>query len=147
LHNASLGAVLARSDTDVWVGGAAKDIRGGTREVVGHWNGHSWTIIPLGAPTTAARFHVTSMVPDGAGGIWALGFCVGSHCGGAIAARLWHQVAGKWIGPTAPAFATKRKVALVQLAPVAHSVWAVGDTGVSGLRPSGVIVLWGAIPR
>jgi hypothetical protein len=145
LHNSSLGAVLARSDTDVWVGGAARNTRGGTTEVVGHWNGHSWLVSRFGAPASAAMFHVTSLVPDGAGGIWALGFCVGPNWGGAIAGRLWHQVAGRWIGPRVPVLAN-RKVALVRLAPVAHSVWAVGDAGVGGRRPSGVIALWGPVP-
>lgn len=144
LRNASLGAVFARSDSDVWVGGAVSNRAHGTTEAVGHWNGHSWTVTTLPAVVTAAKFHVVSIVPDGVGGLWALGFSIG-QTGNAIESRLWHQSAGRWTGPVNPALA-HRAAALVGLAATGNSVWGIGDAGVSTRRPNGLIALWGPTP-
>lgn len=144
LRNASLGAVLARSDTNVWVGGAVSNIAHGTTEAVGHWNGTTWTVRTLPAPASAVKFHLVSIVTDGAGGLWALGFSVSKN-GNGIASRLWHQTAGRWTGPVEPVLA-HRAAALVGLAATGHSVWGVGDAGVGGARPDGLIALWGPTP-
>lgn len=143
LRNAELGSVFARSDSNVWVGGAVSNRAHGTTEAVGHWNGHSWRVTTLPAVVTAAKFHVVSIVPDGSGGLWALGFSVSST--GSISSRLWHMTAGKWTGPVKPALA-HRPAALVGLAAVSHSVWGAGDAGVGGQRPDGLIALWGPTP-
>jgi hypothetical protein len=146
LHNASLGAVLARGDSAVWVGGAVRNARGGTTEAIGHWNGHAWTVHTLPAAASSANFHVVSIVPDGAGtgGLWALGFSVGQS-GNQISSRLWHLTAGQWTGPVVPVLA-QRAAALVTLAAAGHSVWGAGDAGVGGTLPSGLIALWGSTP-
>lgn len=144
LRNTSLGAVFARGDSDVWVGGAVRNSAHGTSEAVGHWNGSAWTVRTLPAAASAAKFGVVGIVPDGAGGLWALGFSV-STGGNAISSRLWHMTAGRWTGPVKPVLA-QRAAALVGLAAVAHSVWGVGDAGVSTQRPDGLIALWGPTP-
>ncbi len=144
LRNAELGAVLARSDSNVWVGGAVSNSAHGTTEAVGHWNGTAWTVRTLPAAASAAKFHVVSIVPDGSGGLWALGFSV-SKTGNAISSRLWHLTAGRWTGPVEPVLA-QRAAALVGLAAAAHSVWGVGDAGVSTQRPDGLIALEGPTP-
>jgi hypothetical protein len=146
LRNASLGAVLARGDSSVWVGGAVKNSAHGTTEELGHWNGHAWTVIPLSAAASARSWHVAGLTVDGHGGLWALGFCLGTPCGaGRVASRLWHEVSGRWTGPIIPALA-RRSSLIVGFAPVAHSVWGAGVAGIGGVRPSGLIALWGAIP-
>jgi len=160
LRNASLGAVLARSDKNVWVGGAVKNGKMGTTEAIGHWNGHRWKVFRLRVAASAARYRVVSMVTDGAGGIWALGLCIGTtsqqgaavapdlggKCTGGFASRLWHETAGQWSLPVLPKLAT-RAHALLSLAAAGKSTWGVGlvRAGTTGL--DGLIALRGPIPN
>jgi len=145
LRNATLGSVLVRG-TGVWVGGGVKNARQGTTETVGHWNGHSWRVITLPAGATPAPFRVTSMVNDGAGGIWALATCVARQCPNGAAFRLWHEVAGRWSGPIEPRLASKPTV-LIGLCDQRHSVWGAGAVRVSTARSNGLIALWRPTPR
>jgi hypothetical protein len=138
LRNRSLGAVLARSDQNVWVGGVVRNSQNGTTEAVGHWNGHRWTVVKLRAAATAAPFRIDAMVTDGSGGIWALGN------GGS--SRLWHQTGGRWHGPVEPKLAS-RPSGLVSLAAVAKSVWGVGIVRAGKTSANGLIALWGPIPH
>ena len=146
LRNGSLGAVLARSDQNVWVGGAVRNSKNGTTETVGHWNGHRWTVVKLRAAASTAHFHVVSMVIDGVGGIWALGFCQSTGCSNGSSSRLWHETAGHWSLPVKPKLSSKPHV-LVSLAPAEHSVWGVGLVKTSSTGVDGLIALWGPIPH
>jgi hypothetical protein len=148
LRNSSLDSVLARSDTNVWVGGAVKNSKGGTTEAIGHWNGDRWTVTVLHAAASKAKYHVASMVTDGAGDIWALGACDGSSScpNGGSASRLWHETPnGSWSGPIVPKLATSAS-ALLDLAPVGRSVWGVGAVRVGKKGANGLIAVWGATP-
>ena len=143
-----LGSVLARSDRNVWVGGGVANGRGGTTEAIGHFNGKSWTVIRLRAKPTAAPFFVSSIVPDGAGGLWALGLCdYINRCPAQpdSAWRLWHLTGGRWIGPVTPHLGGKIRL-LFALAAAGHSVWGAGVAGSSLKHPAGLIALWGAAP-
>ncbi len=142
LHNSALGSVLARSDTNVWVGGAVKNSKGGYTEAVGHWNGHAWSVITLPAPVTTGQFHLSSIVPDGSGGLWALAFCMAT-CG-VHPSRLWHETGGHWAGPLVPTWEIK-DTELYQLAATGHSVWGVGQVADGGLF-DGLFALWGPVP-
>jgi hypothetical protein len=145
LRNASLGSVLARSDRNVWVGGAVRNAKKGTTEAVGHWNGHHWTVLTLHAAATTAKWHLTKLVTDGSGGIWALSACKGAACGnGGVAWRLWHETAGKWGRPLLPKLASTATI-LVSLAATGKSVWGVGAERV-GKSANGLIALWGPTP-
>src|ERR1022692_509919 len=145
LRNASLGSILARSDKNVWVGGATRNARGGTTEALGHWNGRTWTVIRLRARATVNGYRVASLATDGAGGIWALGNCIAStRCSNGSPWRLWHEVAGRWSGPTRPRLASHNTV-LFSLAAVSHSAWAPGAIQV-GNSANGIIALWGTKP-
>lgn len=75
LRSALFGSVLARSDRNVWLGSAAPNHKGGSTGAVGHWNGRRWTVTRLQAPAITGHYHVISIVPDGSGGLWALGYC------------------------------------------------------------------------
>jgi hypothetical protein len=146
LRNGSLGTVLARSDRNVWVGGAVKNAKKGTTEAVGHWNGHRWTVTTLHALATVAKWHLVKMVTDGSGGIWALSHCVGNNCGsGGVASRLWHEVAGKWGRPVQPKLASSQTI-LVSLAATGKSVWGVGAVRVGRSGANGLIAVWGPTP-
>ena len=148
LRTNSLGSVLARSDTNIWVGTGLPNRKGGTTEAIGHWNGHRWTLTRLRAPAITGWYHIISIVPDGSGGLWALGYCDpgGQHRSWCPpqASRLWHQSGGQWTGPIEPALA-KRAAPLYSLAASAKSVWAAGAIGTS--ISNGLIALWGPIPR
>ena len=135
-----LGSVLARSATSVWVGGAIRNRAGGSSEAVGHWNGRGWTVVTLPAPAGRAHYHVTQLVTDGAGGIWAIGQCASCD---RIPSRLWHERAGRWSGPFVPRLARPRWI-LFGLAAAGHSVWA--DGAVDGARISGLIARWTPSP-
>jgi hypothetical protein len=153
IRNASLGAILARSDKNVWVGGAVQNSQKGTTEAVAHWNGHRWAVVKLHAAPSALPFRIVSMAGDGAGGIWAVGLCsvLGNGgfraCPGIVggASRLWHETAGRWSGPVLPKLA-KMPYALASLALAGHSVWAVGRVK-SGTSANGLIALWGPTPH
>jgi|GEM_PF-1588388 len=144
LRNTFLGSVLARSDKNVWVGGAVKNGKHGTTEAIGHWNGRKWTVTMLPARATAKDYSVASMATDGAGGIWALGICLTSACSAGSPWRLWHEAAGRWSGPTQPRL-SRRATLLDSLAAAGHSVWAVGAIKV-GSSANGIIALWGRVP-
>ena len=146
LRTASLGSVLARSDKDVWVGGAVKDAKGGSTEVVGRWNGRKWTVSVLRARATSNGYSMIAMVTDGAGGIWGLGNCLASaNCSAASPWRLWHETGGnKWSRPIEPRLSSHDTL-LSSLAPVAHSVWASGAIR-EGSGANGIVVLWGNAP-
>ena len=146
LRNRSLGAVLARSDQNVWVGGAVRNSRKGTTEAVGHWNGHRWAVVKLRAAAAAAPFRVGAMVTDGSGGIWALGLCTAATCPHRGGSRLWHETGGRWHGPVEPKLATRPSV-LVSLAAVAKSVWGVGLVRAGKNTANGLIALWGPTPH
>jgi hypothetical protein len=146
LRNRDLGAVLARSDHNVWVGGAIRNSRQGTTEAVGHWNGRRWRVVKLQAAATAAPFRIGAMVTDGSGGIWALGLCTVGSCPNEGASRLWHRTGGRWHGPVEPKLAARPSV-LVSLAPVAKSVWGVGLVRARKNSANGLIALWGPTPH
>jgi hypothetical protein len=145
LRNASLGSVLARSDKNVWVGGATRNSKRGTTEAVGHWNGRTWTVTRLRAAATTNGYRVSSMAADSAGGIWALASCVASAtCSGGSPWRLWHEAAGRWSGPAHPRLASHNTF-LASLAAVSRSVWATGGIQ-AGDNSNGIIALWGTKP-
>jgi len=147
LRNSALGAVLAISDDNVWVGGATRNSAKGSTETVGHRNGRHWTVTTLHAPATRARYHIASMAPDGKGGVWAIGLFVDRLSGQRRTAfRLWHQTGGRWRGPVHPKLGTSGN-ALIGLASVGRSVWAAGATGLGNpSRAVGIVALWGPVP-
>lgn len=146
LRAGSLSSVLARSDENVWVGGAVKNSQKGSTEAVGHWNGHRWNVVTLHAAATVAKWRLIKMVTDGSGGIWALGLCEGSaKCGnGRVASRLWHEGAGKWGRPVQPKLTSSQTI-LLSLAATGKSVWAAGVERVSK-SVNGLVAVWGPTP-
>jgi hypothetical protein len=66
-----LDSLKALSDRNVWVGGAARNGKGGTTEAVGHWNGRRWTVTTMKVAASRAKYATIALVPDGRGGLWA----------------------------------------------------------------------------
>jgi hypothetical protein len=145
LRHAALGSILVRGGHAVWVGGAVKNARGGTTEIIGHWNGRRWQVTTLPAPATAATYRITSMTTDGSDGIWALATCFASQCPNGAASRLWHEQDGHWSGPVVPSLGSK-PTALTGLYNMRHGVWAAGSVLTGKNRSNGLIALWGTPP-
>jgi hypothetical protein len=134
--HAAFSSIVAESDDNIWIGGSAPNSRGGTSELALHWDGASWTTAnPPAAPTTADYF-MTSLVPDGSGGLWS----VGEGLPGTP--RLWHYSAGAW---SAPVKGNSRWIVLqLDQVPGTRSIWAIPF---SFSQPKGLILLHGPVPR
>jgi hypothetical protein len=139
---ANLASILAARGGHVWIGGGATNAKGGTTEFAAELTGSTWTVSTLPATATSNDYALTSMAPDGHGGIWA--------AAGGIAiskVRIWHLTSGAWTGPSSPSFGGSRRT-LFQLAavPGTSSVWGVGAIA-RGASTDGVLALVGPTPR
>jgi hypothetical protein len=134
--HATLTGILARSSRDMWIGGSVPNKKTGTSELALHWNGTSWTnVSPPAIPSDADEF-LTSLVPDGSGGLWAVAEAFPGP------ARFWHYTNGAW----APPVAVPSDWLYPALAAVPHSqsVWAIAAS--PGLT-RGLILVHGVLPR
>lgn len=138
---ANLSSILAVKGGHVWIGGGATNSKGGTSEFAAELTGSTWTATTLPATASAKDFALTSMAPDGHGGIWAA-------AGGVAVSkvRIWHRTGGAWTS-SSPAFGSSERT-LFQLAavPGTSSVWGVGVVARSK-RDVGLIALVGPTPR
>jgi hypothetical protein len=135
-RNAALTGILAYSSRDIWIGGSVPNHKSGTSELALHWNGTSWTTVSPPALASEADEFLTSLVPDGSGGLWAVAEAIPGP------ARFWHYTNGAWAPPVAvrsdwlyPALAA---------VPGSHSVWAIAAS--PGFT-RGLILVHGARPR
>jgi hypothetical protein len=134
--NAIVASILVRSPRSIWLGGGAS-ASAGTVGLAAHWNGREWQLTDLPAVPTFASDVLSTLVPDGAGGMWARGTCT---CGGP-AWRLWHLTGGKWIGPTIPVSGNPSIFFGMALIPRTTTVLGAGVDG-----PSAVIWINGRRP-
>jgi hypothetical protein len=87
----NLTSVLALPGGDVWVAGGIPDGASKAQGVTALWNGHTWTVDKLAADPSAPDDVIGDMIPDGSGGVWAMGFTT-TGCAG----PMWHYTAGAW---------------------------------------------------
>ena len=134
-RGATLTGMLAYSRRDVWLGGSVPNRKSGTSELAVHWNGKSWTTVGPPARPSDADEYLTSLVPDGSGGLWAVAEALPGP------ARFWHYAHGGWAPPVAvesgwlyPALAA---------VPGSTSMWAVAAS--PGLI-RGLILVHGPLP-
>jgi len=138
---ATLDSILAEGG-NVWIGGGASNSKGGTSEFAAELTGSTWTAATtLPATASATDYALTSMAPDGQGGIWAAAGGVAT-----TKVRIWHLTGGVWTSST-PAFGSAQRT-LFQLSavPGTSSVWGVGVIA-RGSRDDGLIALVGPTPR
>jgi hypothetical protein len=85
-----------------------------------------WKITDLPHSMTSDDFAIASLVPDGRGGLWALG--VSYQDGALVSQRLWHYAGGRWRAPIEPTFGGSRGE-LMQLTavPGVDTLWGVGS--------------------
>lgn len=126
-----LSGILARSNSDVWVGGGTQH-SDGSAEKAWHWNGTAWASRSPRAAANGQEYFLSSLVPA-SGGMWALG----ENLSGL--SRVW-RYSGAWSAPV------RLPWDLFQLAAVPHtkSIWAIGE---NAAMDEGLIVLHGAVPR
>jgi len=137
-------AIFARSDTDVWVGGAVRNAAGGTTEAVAHWNGRAWALVKLPARASKTDYRVYAITTDGSAGLWVLAAwaaCPGTNCAHGRASRLWHEQAGHWSGPVRPAL-TRHPAVLLSLAAAGRMVWAAGAAMLGEHNVRGLVAAW-----
>jgi hypothetical protein len=136
-----LKSVLAKSGTDVWVGGIDETTGDG---VVGHWDGTAWTETTLPAVSDFQTDDLVQLVGDGHGGLWGLASCDIGPCW-----RFWHYTGGQWQGPILPSIkGDPLYVAALAKVNGKASVWAVGSRSVGSSQESeGMILLNGRVPR
>ena len=137
--SATLYSILARSDSDVWVGGKSRKTGDG---VVAHWDGSAWSIDTFQPVKDFPVDALVQMVPDGKNGIWALASCTLGSCW-----RLWHYTGGQWRGPVQPAIngVPATFVADIAEVPGSTAIWAAGGSS-SGTVQGGMIALQGSVP-
>jgi len=135
-RHATLTGMLAESGRDIWLGGSVPNDKTGTSELALHWNGASWTTVsPPARPSDADEF-LTSLVPDGSGGVWAVGEAIPGP------ARFWHYTHGAWAPPVA--VKSGWLYPALTAVPDSTSIWAVAAS--PGLV-RGLILIHGALPR
>jgi hypothetical protein len=138
---ASLDSILATKGGHVWIGGGAANTKKGTTEFAAELTGSTWTATTLPATASATDYALTSMAPDGDGGIWAAAGGVAT-----TKVRIWHLTGSTWTS-SSPAFGSSERT-LFQLAavPGTSSVWGVGVVA-RGKSDDGLIALVGPTPR
>ncbi len=88
---ATLDQHPGRKGGQVWIGGGATNSKRGTTEFAAELTGSTWTATTLPATASGNDFALTSMAPDGHGGIWA--------AAGGLAVpkvRIWHLTGSAW---------------------------------------------------
>ncbi len=138
---ATLDSILTTSGGHVWIGGGATNSKRGTTEFAAELTGSTWTATTLPATASGNDYALTSMAPDGHGGIWA--------AAGGVAVtkvRIWHLSGSTWTS-SSPAFGSSQRT-LFQLSavPGTSSVWGVGVVA-RGKSDAGLIALVGPTPR
>ena len=111
---ANLTTVQAAKGGTVWIGGSVSNADKGTTAVSARWapRASAWTIADLGR-ASAAKWELTAMARDGAGGMW--GVTVAGDVKGEPE-RLWHLARAIW-SQVRPAFGNRQWI-LTQLAAV-----------------------------
>jgi hypothetical protein len=107
-----LEAVAATSATNAWAVGTGGT---GSKALIVHWNGSSWSSVPTGAPAGTA---LRAVAASSASNAWALGGSVILH---------WNGHAWKRVSFSAPAGTYLSSVSVTSPA----SAWAVGSYGTS----------------
>lgn len=142
----NLASVLALPGGSVWVAGSVPGTDSQAQGVAALWNGHAWTVDELPADPAAPDDVISDLVPDGSGGVWAMGF-TSSICAG----PMWHYTSGIWTDTGLAGCAVGAYVHGPQgLAhvPGTTSVWAVGGQNDPNVPndEAGLVMLYGPVP-
>lgn len=123
-HNV-LNGVAAIASNDVWAVGGHGVFGNHAQQLIQHWNGTSWSIVP--GPTLSTPNELLAVSAVGANEVWAVG---GYNSGGQALIQRWNG--STWTVSTHPNPGTFNRffgVAAIS----SNNVWAVGVTSKGGL--------------
>lgn len=123
--------IQANSPTDVWAVGESSVVDSTTSSnLIEHWNGTAWSIVPSPSPGTGDSLTGVT-TSNAANDVWAVG--VTEPAGATQAQTLtlnWNGTA--WTTVASPDAGSPSVLNSVSTNPGAAIVWAVGESGISG---------------
>jgi hypothetical protein len=127
----NLSGAAAVSSQDVWAVGAYQS--GGTYlPVAEHWDGSSWTQVPVPAPANTSKSYLNAVAAVSADDVWAVGAEVSSSSGGQLT-LIEHWDGSSWSVVPSPSLGSDLNMLDSVTAVSAGNVWAVGNGYVNGI--------------
>jgi hypothetical protein len=123
--------IQANSPSDVWAVGESSVVDSTTSSnLIEHWNGTAWSIVPSPSPGTGDSLTGVT-TSNAANDVWAVGVTVPAGATGAQTLTLgWNGTA--WTTVASPDASRPSVLNSVSTNPGAAIVWAVGESGISG---------------
>jgi hypothetical protein len=136
---------MAEAGGHIWIGGnypLSGAHLGEWADFVAELTGSTWKLRELRNSASGDEFQLNSLVPDGHGGLWALGM---SYTLG-VSQRLWHYTGRLWRAPISPRFGgSASELSQLVAVPGTDSIWGAG-TLTRGGSLDGLIALDGPTP-
>jgi hypothetical protein len=122
--------IQADSATDVWAVGESAVVDGNSTDLIEHWNGTAWSIVPSPSPGTGDSLGGVT-TSNAANDVWAVGITQpkGATQGQTLTLN-WNGTAWKTVA--SPDVGSPSVLNSVSTRPGAAIVWAVGESGTSG---------------
>jgi hypothetical protein len=121
----AFNGIHANSPTDVWAVGESSVVDSTTSSnLIEHWNGTAWSIVPSPSPGTADSLTGVT-TSNAANDVWAVGVTQGQTL-----TLNWNGTA--WTTVASPNAGSPSVLNSVSTNPGAAIVWAVGESGASG---------------
>jgi hypothetical protein len=123
--------IQANSPTDVWAVGESSVVDSTTSSnLIEHWNGTAWSIVPSPSPGTGDSLTGVT-TSNAANDVWAVGVTqpAGATQGQTLTLN-WNGTA--WTTVASPDAGSPSVLNSVSTNPGAATVWAVGESGISG---------------
>ena len=123
--------IQANSPTDVWAVGESSVVDSTTSSnLIEHWNGTAWSIVPSPSPGTGDSLTGVT-TSNAANDVWAVGVTqpAGATQGQTLT-LVWNGTA--WTTVASPDAGSPSVLNSVSTSPGAAIVWAVGESGISG---------------
>jgi hypothetical protein len=122
--------IQANSPTDVWAVGESAVVDGNSTDLIEHWNGTAWSIVPSPSPGTGDSLTAVT-TSNAANDVWAVGVTqpTGATQGQTLTLN-WNGTA--WTTVASPDAGSPSVLNSVSASPGAAIVWAVGESGTSG---------------
>jgi hypothetical protein len=145
LPGASNATAMAVSRGHIWIAGDHRVANplGTWADFAAELTGSQWRVSHLPGSSSSTDFELASLVPDGRGGLWALGT---SYTAG-VSQRLWHYAGRLWRAPISPRFGgSASELSQLTAVPGTDSIWGAGILSRGGAY-DGLIALEGPTPR
>ena len=143
LPGAGNATSMAEAGGHIWIGGDYPNQLGEWADFVAELTGSTWKLRELPDSASGDDFQLNSLVPDGRGGLWALGksYTLG------VSQRLWHYNGHLWRAPISPRFGgSASELSQLTAVPGTDSIWGAG-VQTRGGSLDGLIAVDGPTPR